>query len=713
MSAEQQRLKKMHREVVILAEMKQRLGLPLTTAVSSSSAAPAAVAAAATPKSPEEEAGGFDVCETYGLSMTAVDAYLLRYLRSKNLVIEDAVTKLRRRRTFEHTLPMLSVTSTTVAALRTGAFHLLDHDLAGRPVLYINVATFTLPTLELDEAQRLLVILLEFMQGRCLLKNNEDATAMQRRRRQHVDPTVSANSLANGGRENNGGAATPTHAAQDMGKETVSDLQQFTLLVNEEGVPWMMHTSFLKNCSTLLSILPKYYPLLLGSVLVLGTSLEMRTAIKACVGSSSEDVRNSVQMIEKADLPRYMDASTIPVELGGHKQIVGSSMNFSEAVLRHWFTLTSQMEDECVGSDGGVADAKVPTTISAAGAGPASEAGAANGHKEDAGGAETPHWLPRPLYVPPPPLGTTQRHISRQRHAVELQHLSSSGGSVVGVITGPGSPGPMRPCKYGGSSARNGKHILMSPAAAASRSTAVTTPHGTPTSQKDQAAATVTPGAARAEDVSDDGICSALSGADDRDDDADNEGGGAGVHTRTNSFVPTYQLYTAASSLAGSLTVEGEMHLSGLGASHNRHHLGASMHSAASATVSREEVARFVDHPDDAIVALRQERRRRQRAEQALYFRDLGVALDMRNAPIIEKELAAIHQDLNVLVAEILVKAEAARKRQKAPPTLNQLLDLTLTAFESATRTPSSVPAMALAEPVQREAVSSSCCGFM
>ncbi|TPP54049.1 CRAL/TRIO domain family protein [Leishmania donovani] len=712
MSAEQQRLKKIHREAVVLAEMKQRLGLPLTTADSSSSAAPAAAAAAATPKSPEEEAVGRDVYDTYGLSMTAVDAYLLRYLRSKNLVVEDAVAKLRRRRIFERTLPMISVTPTTVAALRSGAFHLLDHDLEGRPVLYINVATFTLPTLELDEAQRLLVILLEFMQARCLLKNNEDAAAMQRRRRRHVDATAASSGFANGGRENSRGAATPARAVQDVDKEAVSDLQQFTLLVNEEGAPWMMHASFLKNCSTLLSLLPKYYPLLLGPVLVLGASFEIRTAIKACVGSSSEDVRNSVQMIEKADLPRYMDASTIPVELGGHKQIVGSATNFSEAVLRHWFAFTSQMEDERAG-DGGVADSKVPTTISAASAGPASEAGAPNGHKEDAIGAETSHSLPRPLYVPPPPLGTTQRRISRQRHAVELQHLSSSGVSVVGAITGPGSPGPMRPCKYGGSSARNGKHILMSPAAAANRSTAVTTPHDTPTSQKDQAAATVTLGAGRAEDVTDDGVCSALSGADDRDDDAENEGCGAGMHTRTNSGVPTYQLYTAASSLAGSLTVEGEMHLSGLGASHNRHHLGASLYSVASATISREEAAHFADRPDDAVVALRQERRRRQRAEQALYFRDLGVALDMRNASIIEKELAAIHQDLNVLVAEILVKAEAARKRQKAPPTLNQLLDLTLTAFENVTCTPSSVPAMALAEPVQREAVSSSCCSFM
>ncbi|GET88578.1 hypothetical protein, conserved [Leishmania tarentolae] len=679
MSAEQQRLKKMHREAVILAEMKQRLGLPLTIAVSPSSATPAVAPA---PKSPENEEAGRDICNAYGLSMAAVDAYLLRYLRSKNFSIEDAIAKLRRRRVFERTLPMISVTPTTVAALRSGAFHLLDRDLEGRPVLYINMATITLPTLELDEAQRLLVILLEFMQARCLLKNNEDDAEMQRRRRQRVSATATASSVANGGRDKNGGASTPAHATPHMSEAAACALQQFVLLVNEEKASWQMHTSFLKNCSTLLSMLRKYYPMLLGSVLVLGASLEIRTAIKACVGRSSEDVQNSVQMIEKADLPRYMDTSTIPVELGGHKQVVGSTVNFSEAVLRHWFTLTSLMEDECV------ADSKAPVTILESGTVSVGENGAANGYRGDMGLVDTLQSLLRPLYIPPPPLSTTQRHISGQRLAIELQHLSSG---VVGVTTGSCSPGPARPCKYRGGSACNGKHIVIYPATSAK----------------------VNLGPWRTEDVTDDGVCSALSGTDDPDDDADNEGGLAGMHTRTNSGAPTYQLYTAASSLAGSLIIEGDTHVGGLDVSYNHYHVGSSLYSPASATVSCEEAAHCAEHAEDTIASLRKERRRRQMAEQALYFRDLGVTLDIRNASIIEKELAAMHQDLNVLVAEILVKAEAARKRQKAPPTLNQLLDLTLTAFETVTGTPSAVPAMALAEPVQRDAVNSSCCSFM
>ncbi|AIN98392.1 hypothetical protein LPMP_220990 [Leishmania panamensis] len=709
MNTEQQHFKEIHREAVILAEMKRRLGLSVTTAVLSSAAAHASAATTATVlKSSEEEEVARNVYDMYGLSMATVNAYLLRYLRSKGLNIDDAVAKLRRRRAFEQTLPMISITPITVAALRSGAFYLLNRDLEGRPVLYINVAAFTLPTLELDEAQRILVIISEFMQAQCLLKNNEDAAEQQQRRRQCANSTAAANSFVNGSRENNGGGTTAAAQAVAEIEEAVSHLQQFTLLINEEGGSWALQASFLNNLSILLGMLPKYYPLMLGAALVLGASFEVRTAIKACLSSSSADVRESVQMIERDDLPRYMDARNIPIELGGRAQLVGSAMHFSDAVLRHWFALTTRIEEERV-CGGGVPDSKAPPTPQATAADPAGDARAVNSRNEGRGVETISHPLLRPLYVPPPPLGTTQRGISLQRHAIEFQHLSSNGGSIAGEIIGSGSLGLRQPSKCGGSSnTYNRRHDVMPLTTAV-----ITAPHGTLAGQKDMAAATVAFGTLRTEDVTDDGVCSALSAPDDCDDGVEDEDSGVGLHT-PNSGVPTYQLYTAASSsLAGSLAAEGEMHQASLGSSHNRHHLTASLRNPASATMSREEAAHFVDYPDDAIAALRQERRRRQRAEQALQFRDLGVALDMRNASRIERELAAMHQDLNVLVAEILVKAEAARTRQNAPPTLKQLLDLTLTAFENATRTPSTVPAMVLAEPAQRDAVSSRCCIFM
>ncbi|KAG5504983.1 hypothetical protein JKF63_04430 [Porcisia hertigi] len=702
MLADQQRLNNALREAGALAEMKRLLGFPLAAAVAPSSLAPSAAAAL---MSTEEEAVARDVHNTYGLSMEAVDAYLLRYLRSKHLNVEEAVVKLRRRRLFESTLPMITVTPTTVAALRKDLFHLLDRDLEGRPVLYINAAAPTLLTIEMDEAQRLLIVLLEFMQAQCLLSSNEKAAELQRRHPHKVDVSAPSSRLVASSERNEKGASTVGRTIHDRTKEAPGHLQQFTLLINEEGARWAMQASFLKNCSTLLKVLTKYYPHMLGTILVLGTSAEIRAAIQMCVSSSPDDLRSSVQMIERADLPRYMDVRTIPVELGGHKQVNGSAMNFSEAVLRHWFTLTSLMEDERL-SGNGISDPIPPTTIPVPVAGPAGEACVTEASKGSAGRIAALSALPRPLYIPPPPLSTTQRRISRQRYTMELQHLSNSCDGVAGGISRLGSPEPRRlNDPVSNSITRNHEPSLWSPAGTVNATRTIRRLHGTPEYQEDMDAVEMTARTPHPNDQIDDGVCSTLSRVDDDDY--------ANVPSPLASAVPTCQLYTAASSLAASLTIEDDMQPSDLRTGHHVHHSAPSGNGAPSITMSREEAARLTAHPEDAIVVLRQERQRRQYAEQALQFRDLGVVLDMQNASTIERELGAMHQDLNVLVAEILVKVEAAAKRHNTPPTLNQLLDLTLIAFENATRTPSTVPAMALAEPMQREAASSSCCNFM
>lgn len=727
MSAEQQRYKKIHREAVILAEAKKVLGFPVTqsaaspvahTAASVSGAeARAAVTALTTP---EADAAAREIYETYGLSMTAVNAYLLRYLRSKHLSVDDALAKLRRRRVFERTLPTISVTPTTVAALRSGALHLLGNDLEGRPILYVNMSAFTLPTLELDEAQRLLVILLEFMQAQCLLKNNEDdAEARQQR----------AAAAASG---KPAGAQT----VQEAEKEATCHLQQFTLLINEEGAPWGTHESFLRNSGTFFSMFPKYYPMMLGTVLVLGASFEIRMAIKACVGNSPDDVRDAVRMIDRPDLARFMHPHTIPVELGGQKQVAGSAMNFSEAVLRHWFTLTSQMEDENAFSPSSATS--VVGAAAGAGAGgrgnnnnnnntatTSGDEGVKSTGNSDEERERRTHYQ-RPLYVPPPPLGTTQQLISRQRQVIELQHLS---GVVTGVLAGAASQkarkgehrdGSQKASDGAAKGKGGGDGGSRSPALpAGGDASSVTSPLGTRKDRKANAAAAAGGGRSRGDEPTDDGVCSELSGLDE-DNEEDDAQSGCGIESSGSPFsnggATSYQMFTAASVSAAS---EGETDFNATATTPTNQNAAGVDHDAAAAkyrpdgAVTPEEASRYSANPDAAIAALRRERQRREQAEQALLFRDLGVTLDLHNASTIEKELAALHQDLNVLVAEVLVKAEAAGKRQKAPPTLNQLLDLTLTAFEGATSTPSTVPAMSLAQPCQREAVNTSCCSFM
>lgn len=717
MSAEQQRQKKIHREAVILAETKKVLGFPVAKSAVSPVVTPASTAkdadgraAAAALNIPEGIAAAREIYDTYGLSMTAVNAYLLRYLRSKHLSVDDALAKLRRRRVFERTLPTISVTPTTVAALRSGALHLLGNDLEGRPVLYVNMSAFTLPTLELDEAQRLLVILLEFMQAQCLLKNNEDDAETRQQR----------------AAASNGGASPEAQTIHEAEKEATRHLQQFTLLINEEGAPWGTHESFLRNSGTFFSMFPKYYPMMLGTVLVLGASFEIRMAIKACVGNSPDDVRDAVRMIDRADLPSFMHPHTIPVELGGQKQVAGSAMNFSEAVLRHWFTLTSQMEEE------GTFSLSSATSVNGAAAAAAfvNAAGATgfpDGEKVDTDseeGLERRAHYQRPLYVPPPPLGTTQQLISRQRQTIELQHLSGVVVTGLSSVWGDGKvfKQPQRDIQRNtapATAAATAAGLKSADGTATTRDNSISGPLGSRKEQKSSTGARP----AHTEEVTDDGVCSELSGVDDYDDDDvdhddnNDRGGERGRNMSdfanersgsrfSNGGATTAQMFTAASA---SIASEGELETNCT----RGNAAAAPATSPAAGTVTAEEVLRFTANPDAAIAALRRERQCRVQAQQALQFRDLGVNLDLRNASTIEKELAAQHQDLNVLVAEVLLKAEAARKRQKAPPTLNQLLDLTLTAFEGATSTPSAVPAMALAQPCQREPVSSGCCSFM
>ncbi|KPA85747.1 hypothetical protein ABB37_00109 [Leptomonas pyrrhocoris] len=700
MSAEQQRLNKIHREAVILAEAKAALGLSAdpsaasraTSPTPASNGAPKHAAAAAATAAPEDVNAARELYEQYGLSTTAVNAYLLRYLRSKHLSVDEALAKLRRRRVFERTLPTISITQTTVAALRSGALHLLGNDLEGRPILYVNMSAFTLPTLELDEAQRLLVILLEFMQAQCLLKNNEDDTQA---RQQRVVAAAAAAAAASG-------KQTIAQSVQEAEKEATCHLQQFTLLINEEGAPWGSHESFLRNSGTFFSMFPKYYPMMLGTVLVLGASFEIRMAIKACVGNSPDDVRDAVRMIERPDLARFIDLHTIPIELGGQKQVTGSAMNFSEAVLRHWFTLTSQMEEE-----NAFPPSSATSVTAAAAAGGGDRVGAESDEEH-----ERRARYQRPLYVPPPPLGTTQQLISRQRQTIELQHLSG----VVGGDAPAAKEGRNRTVSQhrdvqkrlfaGGASMKSAKG-----AAVDGDNNSFLSLSGGRRGRKGDAAARP-----RGDENGDDGVCSELSGVDDEEGDEEEDGGQQAMHVidyardQSGSFftmngVTTNQVFTAA-SMSGVNEGETDFNNTFSGG-------GGAAGATAGGAVTPEEVSRYTASPEAAIAALRRERQRREQVEQALQFRDLGVTLDLRNASTIEKELAALHQDLNVLVAEVLVKADAARKRQSTPPTLNQLLDLTLTAFEGATSTPTTMPAMVLAQPCQRDATSFSCCNFM
>ncbi|EKF39627.1 hypothetical protein MOQ_000143 [Trypanosoma cruzi marinkellei] len=110
---------------------------------------------------------------------------------------------------------------------------------------------------------------------------------------------------------------------------------------------------------------------------------------------------------------------------------------------------------------------------------------------------------------------------------------------------------------------------------------------------------------------------------------------------------------------------------------------------------------------------LHKERELRIAAEQQLKKMRLGITLDLSMATEVERTLTHMHKELNVLIGNVVVRArEAAAKG--SPPTLLQLLDLTLSVIEMAVHNAQRVPAMKFAVPVTQGPESNSpCCCVM
>ncbi|RNF05027.1 hypothetical protein TraAM80_04796 [Trypanosoma rangeli] len=110
---------------------------------------------------------------------------------------------------------------------------------------------------------------------------------------------------------------------------------------------------------------------------------------------------------------------------------------------------------------------------------------------------------------------------------------------------------------------------------------------------------------------------------------------------------------------------------------------------------------------------LQKERDLRIAAEQQLKKIRLGITLDLAIATEVERTLTCIHSELNVLVGNVVVRAKDAAANG-SPPTLVQLLDLTLSALELAAHKVQRVPAMKFAVSVsQTTPPSTSCCCMM
>ncbi|CAD2218432.1 hypothetical protein AGDE_12106 [Angomonas deanei] len=593
-------------------------------------------------------------------SKNVVDGYLMRFLKDKQLSTTEAISKLRRRRTFERTLPTISISPTVISALRSGAFRVIGKDYQHRWILYFNINDYNIPPLEVDDAERLVMVLLEYMQALCMAVADEDAAFLS------TNPTVTAADSA---------------TSQTIRKGPRENQQQFVILINEEGGSFRGHVPLLQNAYNIYTIISKYYPALIDEILIVGAAFDVRQGIKAALATSPKDVQKMFVLLQPDDLLRYMEADVIPKEWNEtrekgrekHKKkkgkhitlatpFVATGTEFAEAVLRNWYTLTSYIVAETtLRKSKSVFHVETDENES----GKTGKKPGANLYENSLNRSQ-----PRPLFVPLPYLLNVQEVVALQRAAfaskslARHQHFPRSV-SVFDEAADNASPLPLRARRTSGSSTTPPMSYHS------------TTSSGRVIREGDSESDSFL---ARPREVEEDdgydGLLSAISdSATSRADMDEEEALDMGSDT-SEEIVP----------LGGDEFMTAE----------------------EIATIKRDGGGGKV------LGLLHRERRHNAMMKKELRVLQFGVTYDPSQTTAVEQQLAAVHQEVNALVANVVVRAKgASRGRPDAAPSLKQLLDATIVALGAASGEPDHVPALNLAVPVQREPPTETCCSVM
>lgn len=509
----------------------------------------------------------------------SVDMFLLRYLAAVRFSAPDAVTLLRQRRSFEVGLSSLRVTAPILQTLRSGAVSIMGRDVFCRPILYIRTKCVPTSFFELEDMQRLLVMLMEYMISHCVhpskFLSQETAT----------DCALARKECEEGKEEEE----QPRRKRGQGKPQRQVQRQQIVLLINEEMSSWHVNQSVISHLGTLSNMMAKYYPRFVGLVLLFEASWDVRQGMTGLFGENRSEEKPIVQMVTRGNIHNYVDRKVLLRELGGLNTSVPCHDTFADAVLRHWYLTTSYMS---------LREAQ-----------------------------ERPLWQLPPLFVNWGDWDLLQR---RRSHAfpspyniINNSYCSNSSGVK-------GSP-PLAPELIGRHLDSSGNFSMGTSA------------------HRSQTYYTCS---------EDEGFCSVISEAEE----LPHALGGSGLTPRETHVDP--RNVAVASSSATTLAWE-----------------------------------------------LQNERELRIAAEQQLRKLRLGVTLDLRTATEVERALARMHAEVNVLIGNIIVRARAAAAND-SPPTLSQLLSLTLSALETSAHRPQRVSAMKFAVPVQQETekVTSCCC---
>lgn len=226
-------------------------------------------------------------------SSPTTDGFLLRFLRATNLDTDSCIDKLRNRRKFERTFLALSTSPYLVRALRSGAFAVVGNDILGRPVLYLRMQSHY-PSEDPLENEKLALVLLEYMASLAFLNG----------------------------------------------------VSEVTILVNEENAGWFAHHNSLLQ-EVVSALVSNYYPELVALVLVADAAWSVARGVKS---STAARAKGKIVVVSKTDLQRYIDSSVVPQDLGGRNKVAVAIQEFSEQVMRYWYTVTNCIQAEREGA---------------------------------------------------------------------------------------------------------------------------------------------------------------------------------------------------------------------------------------------------------------------------------------------------------------------------------------------------------------------------
>ncbi|CCW61962.1 unnamed protein product [Phytomonas sp. EM1] len=537
-----------------------------------------------------------------GVWYSAMEEFLLRFLRSKNFDVLGTIEKLRQRRSFEKTLPGISITPAVTSILRSGAVSVLGNDFEDSQVLLVNLEDLKIPVLDPSETQRLFIVLLEYMQSLCMMTKPP-----------RLDVAVSESCPT----DTPIGNVYRSYIHTNTGSGAPSRSQKLTLLVNKSDAPFEIYSSVFSKITALSTILDKYYPCFLSRVLVLESDLSARESLDVNLKHWLGSMNCAVHVVDISALKCFLPEKIIPESLGGTEPHQNSVVSFPEAVLQHWDALTSTIKHQTKITQGGYSIGVSPTDAT-----------------DYLASSSWPLYL-SPLFAMSPNYfidiqrslgmhaGSCGINLPIDLHGINfetaLKESPTSVESSLEVVSTLYSIGPRPPLRS--------SHL--------------------PT---------------------DDSIYSFSSG-DNRYD---------GFHFINRPEIKD-DLYK------GVLPEE---------------------------FMGTRELERIREDPGYAVQALKCERDRRLAAEQRLYMAEVGFHLDPHHASPVERRLAELHQELNLLATDVLSRAKAASEGQE-PPSLVQLLDYTLTALETAANLPEEVSIASLMEPRQRDPNISGCCFMM